>query len=174
MTSGQRTKGLLRDRKGAIYVEFLIVFLPLFCMFMSLVQLAFIEVANLVTKHAAVTAARAAIVVLPDDPQYYSDRTPAYHVEGDRKKDIETAAKGPLRAVAVLPIFKLTFPSAEGADDSKVFFANDDTVRVRLEFLYDCKIPVGRQLMCNFLTGTKTLKAEAAMPMQGATYDYSD
>lgn len=174
MSAEETKKGLVGDRKGAIYVEFLIVFLPLFCMFMSLVQLAFIEVANLVTKHAAVTAARAAIVVLPDDPQFYSDKTAPYHAEGDRKKDIENAAKGPLRAVAVLPIFKVTFPSAEGADDDKKVFATDDTVRVRIEFLYDCKIPVGRQLMCNFLTGTKTLKAEAAMPMQGATYDYSD
>lgn len=42
-------------------VEFLIVFLPLFVFFMSLVQFAFVQVADLVTKRA-VQAARAAIV----------------------------------------------------------------------------------------------------------------
>ena len=48
-----------RATTGAVYVEFLIAFMPLFVFFMSLVQLAYVEAANIVVKHAAVMATRA-------------------------------------------------------------------------------------------------------------------
>jgi Flp pilus assembly protein TadG len=162
---------LRRDAKGAVYVEFLIVFLPLFVLFMSLVQFAFVEVANLVTKHAAVTAARAAIVVLPDDPAFYEE-VPVNKPTGGRKEAIEAAAKARLMAVAVIPTMEVKFPSAPGAEDEKTQFAQDDTVRVRVEFDYDCKIPIGNRFVCDLFSLHKKLKAEAALPLQGAGYEY--
>ena len=162
-----------RRTAGAVYVEFLIAFLPLFVMFMSLVQLAFVEVANLVTKHAAVAAARAAIVVLPDDPSYYGGQ--AVNVaSGARRDAIMSAAKARLSAVGIDPEVTLRFPSSPGGDDDKTQFARDDVVRVHLEFSYPCKIPIGSFFVCRSLELHKTLKAEAAMPLQGAGYDYSD
>jgi len=62
---------LLVDRRGTVFLEFLVVFVPLWTFFLSLVQLALISHANLVVKHAADAAARSAVVVLPDDPNEY-------------------------------------------------------------------------------------------------------
>jgi Flp pilus assembly protein TadG len=166
-------RDLRTDQRGAVYVEFLIVFLPLFVMFMSLVQLAFVEIANLATKHAAVGACRAAIVVLPDNPQYYS-KTEINQATGDRLDAIKAAAKARLLAVSVNPKVDVTFPSGVAGTDNKTSFNAGDTVRVQLAFDYPCRIPIGSRFVCNFLTLHKTLKAEAAMPLQSASYKYED
>ena len=63
--------GLFRDQSGVVLLEFLIAFVPLWTLFVCAVQLAFIAQASLIVKHAADSAARAAIVVLPDDPNEY-------------------------------------------------------------------------------------------------------
>lgn len=168
-----RTEAKKDDRRtaGAVYVEFLIAFLPLFVMFMSLVQLAFVEVANLVTKNAAVTGARAAIVVLPDDPSFY-EGVKAYQVSGKRKEAIEAAVRARLLAVSTDPAFEVRFPSSPGGDDSKSAYQRDDLVRVQVEFSYPCKIPIGSFFVCKSLELHKTLKAEAALPMQGAGFEW--
>lgn len=61
----------LRDERGVVMLEFLLAFLPIFVLFLGLLQLALLEVADLVVRHAAVAGARSASVVLYDDPQYY-------------------------------------------------------------------------------------------------------
>jgi hypothetical protein len=67
----RRRTGLGEDQRGAAYVEFLIAFIPLFVLFMGMVQMALMYAGDLVVQHAATRAARAAVVVLDDDPQYY-------------------------------------------------------------------------------------------------------
>lgn len=62
---------LQRDEEGAAYVEFLIAFLPLFTLFLGLVQWALMGAADLVVQHSASRAVRAAVVVLDDDPERY-------------------------------------------------------------------------------------------------------
>ncbi len=164
-------RGLGRDVRGAVYVEFLIAFLPLFVLFMSLVQLAFVQVAALVNRHAAVVAVRAAIVVLPDDDRFYSDGS-RYNASGSRLTAIQNAAKQVLSAVAASPNLEIKFPTSAGGDDNQTQFAHDDMVRVRTKFLYDCRIPIGNTFVCGLAGGPKLLEAEAAMPIAGATYDY--
>lgn len=165
------SKVLRSDARGAIYVEFLIVFMPMFVMFMSLVQFAFVQTANLVTKHAAVQAARAAIVVLPDDPNFYGN-VAVNKVAGDRRTVIEAAARGRLLAVSNKPDFTVKFPSAPGGDDDRTSYKQGDVVRVRLTFNYPCKIPLGNRFVCGLLGAKKALKAEAALPLQGAGWEY--
>lgn len=63
--------GVARNERGATYVEFIIAFIPIFILFLGMVQMGLMYAANLVVTHSATTAARAAVVVLPDDPQYY-------------------------------------------------------------------------------------------------------
>lgn len=170
--TNDKEPNLSRDVRGAVYVEFLIVFLPLFVFFMSLVQFAFVQVANLVTKHAAVQAARAAIVVLPDDPAFYGN-VPVNKATGERKTVIEAAARGRLLAVSAgFPDFTIKFPSSPGGDDNKTQFQMDDVVRVKLTYQYPCKIPIGARFVCNVLTQKKKLEAEAALPIQGAGWEY--
>lgn len=66
-------EGLLLGESGVVYTEFIIAFIPVFVMFLCMVQLSLMYVANLATEHAATTAVRAAVVVLPDNPRRYDD-----------------------------------------------------------------------------------------------------
>ena len=62
---------LLHCKSGAAYVEFLLAFMPIFFFFLGTMQLALIFGARFVVQHGANRAARAAVVVLDDDPRYY-------------------------------------------------------------------------------------------------------
>jgi hypothetical protein len=64
-------KFALNDR-GAVYVEFLIVFMPIFLLFLGICQIAMIGVARIVVQHAANRAARSAVVVLESDPNEFA------------------------------------------------------------------------------------------------------
>ena len=66
-------RSLARGTSGAVYVEFLIAFLPFFVMVLGIAQSALMYMAHLVVQHSATVAVRAAIVVLPDDPSKYED-----------------------------------------------------------------------------------------------------
>jgi len=63
---------LKRCDSGAVYVEFLIAFFPVFLLFLGTVQLAFVRAAQLVVREAAARACRSAIVMLDDDPGRHS------------------------------------------------------------------------------------------------------
>lgn len=155
----------LRDRTGAVYVEFLIAFLPLLAFFLSLLQLAFVEVSALVTKHAAVTAVRAASVVLADDPIFY-DGVPIGEASGARRAAIEAAARARLSPVAKEVRVKL---SSGGGERTR--FSPDDLATVRVEADYKCLIPIGNRIVCGIGRPTKTLRAEASLPIQGARWE---
>src|SRR5262245_43112129 len=62
------------DARGAVMVEFLIAFLPVFSLFLCLLQLGLLFAVRLVVEHAATNAARAAAVIIGDDPKNYSPR----------------------------------------------------------------------------------------------------
>ncbi len=57
MRRPRRSEALLVDQRGTVFLEFLVVFVPLWTFFLSLVQLALISHANLIVKHAADAAA---------------------------------------------------------------------------------------------------------------------
>ena len=56
-------KGLRKDKRGAVLVEFLVAFMPLMITFSSFVQVAQIATASIVTKHSTIVGARAAAVI---------------------------------------------------------------------------------------------------------------
>lgn len=66
-----RRRNLADDERAAVYVEFLVVFMPLFMLFLGMIQVGFLFTGKLVVSHAADSAARSAIVILPDDPEEY-------------------------------------------------------------------------------------------------------
>ncbi|XYH94745.1 TadE/TadG family type IV pilus assembly protein [Sorangium sp. So ce1128] len=154
---------LYRDIEGAVYVEFLIAFLPLFVVFMALCQLAYVQAAHIVVQHAAVMATRAAIVVLPDDPAYYD--TPVNSATGKRLADIRRAAASPLRAVASSPDFELELPLGDAPE-------RDSLVQVNIQLSYQCDVPIGKLLICDPLSGKKKLSGSASLPNQGAGFTY--
>lgn len=59
--------GLLQDDRGAVSTEFVIIIIPFLLLLFGIMQLALASVARILVGHAAFTAARAAIVVLPDE-----------------------------------------------------------------------------------------------------------
>lgn len=89
-------EGLAADQRGAAYVEFLLAFIPLFIMFLGMVQMALMYAGDLVVQHAATRAARAASVVVDDDPRFY-DGAPRMRVDGGPSRSSEDAIGGILR-----------------------------------------------------------------------------
>jgi hypothetical protein len=155
--------GPRRSRAGAVYVEFLIAFLPVFFFFLSLVQLIFLQTASVITHHAAAKAVRAAAVVLPDDPQYYGG-VPVGSYTGQRKSDIEKAAQIPLATMGLVEA-AATKVTIEGT------YSRNAMLTAKVEYLYHCKVPWGRFVICG-LTNFKKITAEASMTNQGALYEY--
>lgn len=157
--------------RGAVYVEFLIAFLPLFSFFLCLVQLAMLQTANLIVKHAAVVATRAAVVILPDDPQKYGGVS-IDRAEGMRRDKIVQAATIPLSTLDDFPFPEVRFPTTEGGSDDRVAFGRDDLVRVQVTSMYRCRVPLARTIVCGAFFGIKRLRGEASLPNQGASYGY--
>jgi hypothetical protein len=171
--------------KGAVYVEFIITFVPMFFFFLCIVQFTWLEAATVILKHTAEVTARTAIVVLWDDPKDYcspggGNCVPIGRNERKRKEDIERAAqmvveplKGKLSDLTIL---------------MKSRYERDEMVEVTLKFDYTCRVPVGRMVVCGggygnplgidgswsegFGDHKKRLTAKAALPGQGADYDY--
>lgn len=145
-----------RSTKGAVMVEFLAVFMPIFAFFLGLVQLIFIQTASLVVNHAAHVAVRAAVVLIPDN----ENGSPG-NATGAKKDKIAQAARVPL--------------STLGLDKSDVdvklngaSFAKNQTVTVTVTVDYTCRVPLGGLIACG---GSKTtLTAEASMANQGVEY----
>jgi hypothetical protein len=63
--------GVGGQERGVVYAEFLLAFAPLFTLFLAGVQLSILASADLVVRHAANQAARAAVVIIDDDPFFY-------------------------------------------------------------------------------------------------------
>lgn len=87
--SSSKSRSLLRDRSGAVYVEFLLAFVPLFFLFLGMIQMGMVYACDLVVRHAAVTAARAAVVVIDDNPNRYDgDARRRFETDGDKNNTI--------------------------------------------------------------------------------------
>lgn len=132
-------KSLAKDDKGVAYAEFLIAFPPVLILFLCLVQLSLMYVGKLAVRHSANRAARAAIVVLPDDPQYYDDEEVNridYHDSGTATESdsffgagVATGGGSPriraIRSAAYIPLTPLA-PSLENVmEDESVRSAFD-------------------------------------------------
>lgn len=101
MTKPQRSErmsktDLVRNEGGAVYVEFILSFIPLLFMFLGIVQMAFLYAASLVVQHAAVTATRAASVVLDDNPSRY---------DGQQRRTINGSSSSGSEAGALTGLF---------------------------------------------------------------------
>jgi hypothetical protein len=152
------TKNGKRGDEGAVMVEFLAAFMPIFAFFLGLVQLVFIQTASLVVNHAAHVAVRAAVVVIPD-----KDLGAPGSASGAKKAAIERAARVPLSTLG------LTDSDVDIKLD-KASYKTTQTVTVTVAVDYTCRVPLGGLMACG---GAKTtLTAEASMANQGADYVY--
>lgn len=101
---------LARDQRGAIYVEFLLAFLPVFILFLGICQLALIASARLIVQHAALSAVRSAIVVLEESPDDFGGVERGWVSKGQPGE-----ATGVERVIAALGLGSVTGSSSNGS-----------------------------------------------------------
>lgn len=151
----------VKNQRGVVYLEMLIGFLPVFLFFLGTLQVADASVAHLVIEHAATAAARATVVVMPDDGAYYNDEDNAHVDEfGDyRQSDIERAADTILAANPRLDSsFANTWPD-------KLKYADREVVTTTVTAPYRCLVPL-------FCPVELVMSASAQLIYQGAHYKY--
>jgi len=182
------------DTGGAVLVEFLIAFMPVFLFFTGLVQLALLRSAQIITQVAADRTARAASVVLSDDPKHYNGEPPNAAPGGDeaagtsgsiRYSSIRRAAylaTRPLRAsknVTIEGAFSGGGDDDSGGDaalsvackgNAGCSYKAGELITVTVKYDYACVVPVGR-IVCG-ADFKNELRAEASMPNFAAAYEY--
>lgn len=189
-----------RDVRGAVYVEFLIAFLPVYTMFLCLIQLGLLFTVRLVVDHAAENAARAAAVVIGDDEEVYDYGEDKHTItpgsDDGRYKVVRNAALltlAPLIVNGVVQTVDVEFPPSDepggDAQSGTLQFAPMDgstvqKVRVRVVVQALCRIGLANRIACRdrelFFTFTdasgemlpvRRVRSEAIFPYQGAKYD---
>jgi hypothetical protein len=187
-----------KGTEGAVFVEFLIAFLPVFTMFLCMVQLGLLFAVRLVVEHAAVNCARSAAVIIADEPgPYQGGSVEAVHSvlpspKGARFKAIERVALltlAPFIIDGTIRKIDIQFPKSEspgGAAQEKPHWnpikeGTIEKMRVHLRAEAVCKIALANRIMCKkslWRTGIfsgkpgKEMNAEAIFPYQGASYKY--
>lgn len=97
---------IMRCARGTVIIETLIAFIPLFTLFLGIVQYTLLSVAQLVVRHAAVAGVRSASVVLDDDPARYDEAAELSITEGaarDATRDLAAVARVALTDVPDAP-----------------------------------------------------------------------
>lgn len=182
-----------RDRRGAVFVEFLIAFLPVQIFFLCLIQSAILYSVRLVTEHAAVNGARAAAVVIPDDrARYNGEREHDLPERGARRDDVRAAVlltMAPVILNGLVQSVEVIYPEPNRPDGplrtgtlryTAMTDQSVEKVRVRVQVECACRIGFASMIVCpsvtqgitSFLVPTRTVRAEAIFPYQGASYDY--
>lgn len=178
---------LSRDERGAVLVEHLIAFLPVVIFALATWQLAELCVGHLLVKRAASAAARAAVVVLPDNGVWYGGAdVNAY--EGERQIDVELAAALVLarsQHFTTRPTVRIGGNPSGGIRTSDRFRLNilepdhnlrssnqagpHGTLTAQVEAEFQCAAG-----WVNFVCGgsSRRLTAAVSLPYQGASYDY--
>jgi hypothetical protein len=161
LSPSSSTRRHLGDARGAVFVEKLIVYLPLMMTFFGAWELAELGAAKLVVQRACAAAGRAAMVVLPDDPVFYDDE-PVGSYDGQRRADIELAAGMILSAVPRLREDFVVDVSGAPSDTT-------GTIDVTVTAPYDCGLV---SLVCGDDDSIE-LTAASTHQYHGAKYAYS-
>lgn len=153
---------LEQDSRGALFVEYLIAFLPVMYFFLSAWQLIELFTADLIVRRAANAAVRAAVVVLPDDPNAFGRDSNINQYAGLRQEYVQRAAELVLMAAGNI----------------------EDNVRVELSGNFSEHNPITAEVTANFRCSaswvnivcggqpTRALTARSTHAYQGARFSY--
>jgi Flp pilus assembly protein TadG len=150
---------LASDRRGAVFVEHAIVLLPILVLALSSWEMLELWAGDSIVRRAASAAARAAVVVLPDDPAFYAG-APVDRFEGARKIQIELAAS---LVLASSPHFR-SKPRVELSDASA-----HQPLTATVSAPFHC---FGGWLSLVCAGPSRMLVARATQPYHGASYRY--
>ncbi len=154
-----RLHRLSGDAEGAVFVEQLIVFFPTLFFILVVYQLMDLFTANILLRHASFAAARAAIVVLPDNPARYSGAG-VNQFTGARKLAVERAAGLVLKTD---PHFDASSIGVEVAKNG------NEQLRATVTARYQCFASFVN-IVCG--GGSRELKGVGVDVYQGASYVY--
>lgn len=157
-TREKPTTSLLRNSRGAVLVEFVVALMPMMMTFFGFVEVSKIYAAKLATKHAAITAARAAAVF-----SNQHENNPGAEGSGEEQaKGAAAAALGPWIGNGAISSVDVTVTDQSSKDDPY------GPVKVKVSATYQCKVPMMGRIVCK--GGTMKIPYEATMPHQGAKY----
>lgn len=166
---------LRKNTDGAVMVEFLVAFLPVMTFAMCIFQQTALYTGQLLTEHAALSAARAASVVVPDDPSRYGGEG-ANTVGQKRKEAIKLAAIRALGPLVQDENIKDLDVEVGGSNGQTVGTNNASIgakapINVTVNATFQCKVPLAAQIICD---GNREFKltASATLPNQGASFTY--
>jgi hypothetical protein len=154
---------LLCNTKGSVFVETLVAILVPILFFFVTWQLVDLFTAQLILKHAAVAAVRAAIVVGPDDPRYYGGQgVNDFAKGGARFTDVKRAAA---LVIGAAPNLQTAFSvEIRGAPDANGPITADVSADYQCHGGWLSYVCSGGSFL--------RLTAQATMPYQGAKYAY--
>jgi Flp pilus assembly protein TadG len=163
-------KSSLRSESGAAYVEFIIAIVPMLLLFWGIMQLNGLLLADLVARHAAVHAVRAAIVC---DSQV--GRAQSAEVLAAPGGCSYEAAKLSLSAIRSFGAPDFTV-HVEGASPH-----GNGPVTATVVASYRCQVPLAGAVLCGGIIrdeggaasplGSLKLTRKATLPNQGAGYE---
>ncbi|MBV9948536.1 MAG: Hint domain-containing protein [Myxococcales bacterium] len=189
------------DSRGAVYVEFLIAFIPFFVFFLCLWQASIVYYTKLLVDHAAFAAARAAAVIVAENPNRVDPNGGASSVNtltksrADYVRIAAELALAPSIMDNTTVLLDVKFPpgdqpgAADVARDPPPAYTPMSAggaiqmMRVRVETWMVCKIALANAIMCpaNTVLGLAAkqlgvfvlrVRSEAIFPYQGAQYTY--
>jgi len=152
-------KGLGKDKRGAVLVEFAIAFMPLMITFSSFVQLQQMATARIVVKHATIVGGRAAAVIANKNRN-----TP--DMEDADEEDI--VKKGIMSALGP---WKGTMSNVDvKIDDVSNCEDPYGMVSVTVTADYKCSVPFANLFMCGAGKTHSFKPMISRFPHQGARY----
>lgn len=154
-------EGLVRDKRGAVLAEFVVVIMPLLTCFFVFLQVAEICVAKLMVKHATVIGARAAAV-------YGNKNKTCPECEGTGEEEVTEGVKEALGGwqkhfVSISADYEDKSTRGEEEKD----YGPYELVTVSVTAEYKCGVPLGRTICPG---STFTIREKKSMPHQGARY----
>ena len=162
--NSKKIRGMMGDQGGAALPEFVVAVFPILMLFFVFVQVAALFIAHLVTHHAAIVAARCAVVDKgPDLPGKYLDADAALAC---KNAAIAGLGRGLWLQTVVGMNVAITFDGGSGGDDDHTSQYSDVTTTTTAT--YQCSVPLGKNFVCN--NGTRNFTFAIKLPHQGAVY----
>jgi Flp pilus assembly protein TadG len=151
-------KGLNKDKRGAVLVEFAIAFMPLMITFSSFVQLQQMATARIALKHATIIGGRAASVI-----SNRAKNTP----DAEDNDGVPEIKKG---VVAGLGPWKKRITVDVKVEDKSTCADPYGMVSVTVNADYNCTVPFANLFMCGASKTHSFKPMIARFPHQGARY----
>lgn len=178
----KKVRALIGDRSGAALPEFAIAIFPLLWLFFVFVQVATMFIAHLTLHHAAVVAARCAVIQKgPKLPGHYVSQRGFFNGSGgnvgtgggnNTGTDDNGSADTECKNAAIAALGKAYWYKTLWDMQTQIEYDGNDQygdVKVTTTANYECHGPLlSRRVVCG--NGRKALKITIVLPHEGARY----